>query len=146
MTRSNPVSCRNMAAALAHSVGRSTARSNPAAVAATGLVLAGGSQQTASIGASVIAAHRALVQCGTDVTRLRVASMQLAMGLAPPRRPMTAADLGTPLMERMTPPVERPLPADLDQPLAAFDPAAVTLGRHATGEPAAPRCLRRTGS
>ena len=27
------------------------------------------------------AAHRALVQCGTDVTRLRVASMQLAMGL-----------------------------------------------------------------
>jgi len=32
------------------------------------------------------AAHRALVQCGTDVTRLRVASMQLAMGLAPPRR------------------------------------------------------------
>lgn len=33
------------------------------------------------------AAHRALVQCGTDVTRLRVASMQLAMGLAPPRRP-----------------------------------------------------------
>ena len=35
------------------------------------------------------AAHRALVQCGTDVTRLRVASMQLAMGLAPPRRPVS---------------------------------------------------------
>jgi ATP-dependent Clp protease ATP-binding subunit ClpC len=34
------------------------------------------------------AAHRALVQCGTDVTRLRVASMQLALGLAPPRRPV----------------------------------------------------------
>jgi ATP-dependent Clp protease ATP-binding subunit ClpC len=34
------------------------------------------------------AAHRALVQCGADVTRLRVASMQLAMGLAPPRRPV----------------------------------------------------------
>ena len=33
------------------------------------------------------AAFRALVQCGTDITRLRVASMQLAMGLAPPRRP-----------------------------------------------------------
>jgi ATP-dependent Clp protease ATP-binding subunit ClpC len=32
------------------------------------------------------AAHRTLVQCGTDVTRLRVASMQLAMGLVPPRR------------------------------------------------------------
>ncbi|MDF2691754.1 MAG: ATP-dependent Clp protease ATP-binding subunit ClpA, partial [Labilithrix sp.] len=37
------------------------------------------------------AAHRALVQCGTDVTRLRVASMQLAMGLVPPRRPLPAA-------------------------------------------------------
>ena len=35
------------------------------------------------------AAHRALVQCGTDVTRLRVASMQLAMGIAPPRRPVS---------------------------------------------------------
>lgn len=37
------------------------------------------------------AAHRALVQCGTDVTRLRVASMQLAMGLLPPRRPVPVA-------------------------------------------------------
>ena len=34
------------------------------------------------------AAFRALVQCGTDITRLRVASMQLAMGIAPPRRPI----------------------------------------------------------
>lgn len=39
------------------------------------------------------AAHRALVQCGTDVTRLRTSAMQLAMGLAPPRRttPSSAA-------------------------------------------------------
>ena len=44
---------------------------------------------------------------------------------APPRRPMTAADLGIPLMEVTAPPVERPVPADLDQPLAAFDPAAI---------------------
>jgi ATP-dependent Clp protease ATP-binding subunit ClpC len=38
------------------------------------------------------AAHRALVQCGTDVTRLRTSAIQLAMGLAPPRRttPSTA--------------------------------------------------------
>jgi ATP-dependent Clp protease ATP-binding subunit ClpC len=35
------------------------------------------------------AAHRALVQCGTDVTRLRTSAMQLAMGLAPPRRTTT---------------------------------------------------------
>ena len=32
------------------------------------------------------AAHRTLVQCGMDITRLRTASMQLAMGIAPPRR------------------------------------------------------------
>ena len=37
------------------------------------------------------AAHRALVQCGTDVTRLRTSAMQLAMGLAPPRRTTTSA-------------------------------------------------------
>jgi hypothetical protein len=47
---------------------------------------------------------------------------------APPRRPMTAADLGTPLMEVAAPPPPPPtreVPADLDQPLSAFDPAAI---------------------
>ena len=47
---------------------------------------------------------------------------------APPRRPMTAADLGTPLMEVGAPqpePIEQTVPADLDQPLAAFDPTAI---------------------
>jgi len=41
------------------------------------------------------AAHRVLVQCGTDVTRLRTSAMQLAMGLAPPRRmkPVVAEDV-----------------------------------------------------
>jgi ATP-dependent Clp protease ATP-binding subunit ClpC len=32
------------------------------------------------------AAHRTLVQCGADVTKLRMAAMQLAAGIAPPRR------------------------------------------------------------
>ncbi len=32
------------------------------------------------------AAHRTLVQCGADITRLRTAAMQLALGIAPPRR------------------------------------------------------------
>lgn len=50
---------------------------------------------------------------------------------APPRKPMTAADLGTPMMEvAAAAPAEARLPADLDLPLAAFDPAAI---------PAAPR-------
>lgn len=51
---------------------------------------------------------------------------------APPKRPMTAADLGTPLMEvglpeitTPPPPVEQPLPRDLEQPLAAFHPGAI---------------------
>jgi hypothetical protein len=45
---------------------------------------------------------------------------------APARRPMSAADLGMPLMEVVMPPApERPIPADLDLPLAAFDPAAL---------------------
>lgn len=50
---------------------------------------------------------------------------------APPRRPMTAADLGTPLMEVGMPPVVQPLPRDLDQPLAAFDPVALQAGSRA---------------
>lgn len=47
---------------------------------------------------------------------------------APPRHPLTAAELGTPpppLPAPSVPPAERGLPADLDQPLAAFDPAAI---------------------
>ena len=38
------------------------------------------------------AAYRALVQCGSDVTRLRTSAMQLAMGLAPPRRVTHSAE------------------------------------------------------
>ncbi|WP_374944676.1 hypothetical protein [Sphingomonas sp.] len=64
---------------------------------------------------------------------------------APPRWPMTAADLGTPLME-VAPSspdpspavVERTLPADLDQPLSAFDPAAVPAVPMTPSAPVAP--------
>lgn len=58
------------------------------------------------------AAHRALVQCGTDVTRLRTSAMQLAMGLSPPRRTTTSlpvqanAERSSGIM-----PVGRPSPA-----------------------------------
>jgi ATP-dependent Clp protease ATP-binding subunit ClpC len=53
------------------------------------------------------AAHRALVQCGTDVTRLRTSAMQLAMGLAPPRRttPSAAAQARTSGIMPIAPPV-----------------------------------------
>ncbi|WP_156818891.1 hypothetical protein [Sphingomonas sp. Mn802worker] len=74
---------------------------------------------------------------------------------APPRRPIRAAsDLGDPLPifgeedERsapLPPPAEQPLPADLDRPLADFDPAAVPLRPMAPPEPIAP-LLHRPGS
>ncbi len=46
---------------------------------------------------------------------------------APPRKPMSAADLGTPMMEVGVGAArdERPIPVDLDLPLAAFDPKAI---------------------
>ena len=56
---------------------------------------------------------------------------------APARRPLSAKDLGVPM-----PPVARPtvrdLPADLDQPLAAFDPAAVPASPREPVRPVAP--------
>lgn len=59
---------------------------------------------------------------------------------APPRRPLSAADLSVQDEDEDGPlpivgppaPIERPLPADLDQPLAVFDPRA------APAEPLAP--------
>ena len=48
------------------------------------------------------AAHRALEQCGTDVTKLRVAAMQLATGIAPPRRitePRSAPQVVRPMVK-----------------------------------------------
>lgn len=55
---------------------------------------------------------------------------------APPRKPLSVADLGMPMMEVIAvPDPERPIPADLDQPLAAFDPRAI---RPVPMEPARP--------
>jgi len=46
---------------------------------------------------------------------------------APPRPPLTVAELGEPLLPTAPPPApaEQAIPADLDQPLAAFDPASI---------------------
>src|SRR4051812_45921035 len=48
------------------------------------------------------AAHRAIEQCGIDVGKLRVAAMQVAMGIAPPRREVRLAPttLGSSTMMR----------------------------------------------
>jgi hypothetical protein len=71
---------------------------------------------------------------------------------APPRRPIRAAsDLGDPLpifgeenqrSAPLPPPAEQPLPADLDRPLADFDPAAVPLRPMAPAEPLPPLVRR----
>lgn len=44
---------------------------------------------------------------------------------APPRRPLNAAELGAPPPPVEDDSVERTLPADLDQPLSAYDPDAI---------------------
>ena len=55
---------------------------------------------------------------------------------APSRRPICAADLGEPM--RDMPRIERPLPTDLEQPLAAFDPVAIPPAPRTPVRPVAP--------
>ena len=64
---------------------------------------------------------------------------------APPRKPMSAADLGTPLMEvgvvgsaDGAARDERAIPADLDLPLAAYDPTAMRPVPMQPARPVAP--------
>jgi ATP-dependent Clp protease ATP-binding subunit ClpC len=42
------------------------------------------------------AAYRAIAQCGSDVTKLRTAAMQIALGIVAPRRPPPATQLALP--------------------------------------------------
>ena len=79
------------------------------------------------------AAHRALVQCGTDVTRLRMASMQLAMGLAPPRRPPSIAkERASGIVPVMAP---RELPRAPSVRVAPSTPVVTTPPRPAAPKP-----------
>lgn len=66
-----------------------------------------------------------LVAGGEDAPLVRHAD---AHPDAPPRRPLSAhAELGAPppMPEPAPPPAVRPIPVDLDQPIAAFHPAAI---------------------
>ncbi len=71
------------------------------------------------------AAHRALVQCGTDVTRLRVASMQLAMGLVPPRRPVPISSASTAAMASKARGTASQLTPQITPPPASARPSGV---------------------
>lgn len=58
---------------------------------------------------------------------------------APPRRPLNAAELGAPPPPAVEDePIERTLPDDLDQPLAAFDPEAILSAPRDPVRPPAP--------
>ena len=80
------------------------------------------------------AAHRALVQCGTDVTRLRVASMQIAMGLAPPRRPMPSVVTLAPVAKAR--PLAAPSPSSSPRS-SGIVPVALPVARPAPRAPIA---------
>jgi ATP-dependent Clp protease ATP-binding subunit ClpC len=100
------------------------------------------------------AAHRALVQCGADVTKLRTAAMHLAMGIAPPRRhpPVRAALPQAPLPVR-TAVARAPTPARLPtqprpakptrEPLAHVHPRPK---KHRAATPTPPAVARDTAT
>lgn len=66
---------------------------------------------------------------------------------APPRRPLVAAELGSPPTpvspDKRRSVTDRGLPIDLDQPLAAFDPAAMRLAPMEPGRPVPPLAIKR---
>lgn len=59
---------------------------------------------------------------------------------APARRPLSASDLGAPMPPQAAapPPAVRPIPSDLDLPLAAFHPSAVPVVPREPVRPVAP--------
>ena len=88
------------------------------------------------------AANRALAQCGADVTRLRVASMQLAMGQTPPRRPAPVSHARTLVASPPPPASTRPsgiVPVMIPRP--AFGGSAATEDRSHAPPAAKPRAL-----
>jgi ATP-dependent Clp protease ATP-binding subunit ClpC len=76
------------------------------------------------------AAHRALEQCGTDVTKLRVAAMQLATGIAPPRR--IPEERTAPRVTRLAP---RLAPVPASPPIVNAAQPPVRRSPHPPGPP-----------
>ncbi len=79
-------------------------------------------------------AYRAITQCGSDVTKLRTAAMQLAMGIVGPRRTTSATQLSLPPASSK---------ALAPQPAAQHGPARARAREHPVSAPAsAPRPKR----
>ncbi|MDP9149416.1 MAG: ATP-dependent Clp protease ATP-binding subunit [Myxococcota bacterium] len=90
------------------------------------------------------AAYRAVAQCGSDVTKLRTAAMQVAMGIVGARRVPAATQLSFP---RGSPPQrsgaqrieERAAPATTTAPRASAPAAAITPASSHSVRPKRPR-------
>jgi ATP-dependent Clp protease ATP-binding subunit ClpC len=82
------------------------------------------------------AAYRAITQCGSDVTKLRTAAMQVAMGIVGPRR-------ATPATQLALPPSQTPSVRAASRPAGAV---AVQPSRPAAIPAVAPRPKRRPAS
>ncbi len=81
------------------------------------------------------AAYRAMVQCGTDVARLRASTLQLATGVTLPRRSSPATLEGRPSPPALRAPAALSAPAALPTPAAVPTPAALRPPAKAAPEP-----------
>ncbi len=89
------------------------------------------------------AAFRAIEQCGSDVTKLRTAAMQIAMGIVSQRRAPTASQLS--LAPSPRPHAPAPAPAHAPAPAPALSPARTHTPAPAPS-PARPRRHRHSSS
>ncbi|UVO51909.1 hypothetical protein M0208_15835 [Sphingomonas sp. SUN019] len=117
----------------------------PVGVTGRTLLALGAGAIVALAGYIMLSRHARPVDATPDAPVLRRAD---AHPDAPSRRPIRASeDLGPPLPIAVPPPApqnhEQPLPADLDLPLAAFDPAALPVTPAEPVRPVAPLATRR---
>ncbi len=75
------------------------------------------------------AAYRAIAQCGSDVTKLRTAAMQIALGIVAPRRAPTATQLALPPTATHAPHVGRTAPTVAPRPAPKVVTAPVIAPR-----------------
>ena len=85
------------------------------------------------------AAYRAIAQCGSDVTKLRTAAMQIALGIVAPRRPPSATQLALPPASTHAPhPTGRTAPTVAPRPAPKVVSAPVVSPRARRHRQAAP--------
>ncbi|HEY8087183.1 MAG TPA: ATP-dependent Clp protease ATP-binding subunit, partial [Polyangiaceae bacterium] len=91
------------------------------------------------------AAYRAIAQCGSDVTKLRTAAMQVAMGIVSPRRPPPATQLSlAPAARAAARTPALPSAPTSSAPTMAPTPSVTPAAIHAPAAPARHRRPRPT--